>query len=136
MNYFGIKAVSAGFLLCTVGCGSVPVKNYDYTTEGSKEIMTYSAYVFDDNCASKPFNITMIEKPSNGTITIKQAPGTIGEDSELETGPNCAGKPVNAQEIFYSANEGFTGTDEFMFEITSAEIDDEVTRSKIVVNVE
>ncbi len=134
MTNFGLRALSIGFLLCAVGCASAPVEKYDYTTEGSNEVRAYSAYLIDDDCTPKTFDIKMTEKPSNGIITIKQAPGKIGDSAELETNPNCVGEPVNAQEVYYSAKEGFTGTDEFTIEISSEDIA-VAGRTKIVVNV-
>jgi len=134
MANFGLKVVSIGFLLCNVGCTSVPVQNYDHTTNGTSAVMTYQAHFWDGDCTTKPFNIKFIEKPSNGTITIKDAPKKIAEGADIGDNQDCAGKPVTGKEVYYTAHKGFNGTDEFLIEITSTGIS-EARRSKIVVNV-
>ncbi len=125
---------SIGFLLFSVGCASIPVQSYDHSTNGTNEVMTYQAHFWDGDCATKAFNIRMLEKPSNGTITIKDVQKTIGEGADLGTNQFCSGKKVMGKELYYTANEGFTGTDEFMVEISSTGISG-ARRSKITVDV-
>lgn len=127
--------LSIGLLLCSAGCGNIPVKNYDYTTNGTDEIMTYQAFYHDADCASKSSNIRFIEKPSNGTITIKNARKTITNGADGGVNQNCAGKPVIGREIYYTAKEGFSGIDEFVVEISSTGIAG-TSQSKITVNVQ
>jgi len=130
----GLRVLSIGALLCSAGCGTIPVQNYDYSANGTSEIMTYQAHFWDGHCATKPFHIRFIEKPANGTITIKQARKTIGERADLGTNNTCSGKSVMGKEVYYAAKEDFTGVDEFLIEISTTGLA-EVKRTKITVDV-
>jgi hypothetical protein len=85
---------------------------------GKKTLMHEYANWHLLNCSPHPGTVTVVTKPSNGTLTTGTGPYVININRFTGTKSNCAGKRITAFRVYYASKPGFRGTDSFVVNAT------------------
>lgn len=116
-------------------CGTIPEKQFSYSSRGGPEVRTIVSQGYDRYCATKRPNIQIKDKPANGTVSIRD------EEMKIPEGPadvgrkgNCAGRKVIARVVYYIPNDGFKGRDEMLLDVVLPGTAG-VSRARVSVNV-
>jgi hypothetical protein len=130
--------LSAGMALS--GCVSAPIggaKQSQFSgriAPGKKTRITGASLVKPD-CTFAGFPYTgIIKQPTHGRIDIEHGPVA----AKFPKGSNayfCSGKSVQGNNIFYTSNPGFVGTDQFTARLTGLNTDGTVQDRTFVVHV-
>ena len=116
-------------------CGTIPVKEYSYSSWEGKQTRTIRLHGIDRFCATKRPNIQIKEKPSNGTISIKDEEMKIpGGPADIGSKGPCIGRSVIGRVVYYTPNDGFKGKDDMLIDVVfPGSIG--VSRKRVSVNV-
>lgn len=130
--------LSAGMALS--GCVSAPIggaKQSQFSgraAPGKKTRITGASLVKPD-CTFAGFPYTgIIKQPAHGRIDIEHGPVA----AKFPKGSNayfCSGKSVQGNNIFYTSNPGFVGTDQFTARLTGLNTDGTVQDRTFVIHV-
>ena len=88
---------------------------------------------FDEGCKLRYVQkITIVDAPANGRVDQRPGEVTIGENWVGKK--SCAGTRLNGVKVYYTPNQGFTGTEHFSFDVTYARF--RTVRANVEVKVE
>jgi len=122
-------------MLTLAACGSIPVKEYNYSSWGGAESRTVSYHGIDRDCATKRPNIKVLESPANGTISIRDEKMKIpGGPADIGSKGTCIGRNVIGRVVYYTPNDGFKGKDEMLIDVVFPGIAG-VSRSRVSLTV-
>lgn len=122
------------------GCVSAPIggaKQIQFSTRiapGKKTKITGASLVKQD-CTFASFPYTgIIKPPAHGKVEVEHGPvaAKFPKDSPAHV---CSGKTVQGNNIFYTSNPGFVGTDQFTVRLTGLNTDGTVQDGTFVVHV-
>ncbi|MGV1835042.1 hypothetical protein ACQZ6C_09795 [Rhizobium rhizogenes] len=122
------------------GCVSAPIggaKQSQFSgrvAPGKKTRITGASLVKPD-CTFAGFPYTgIIKQPAHGKVEVEHGPVA----AKFPKGSNayfCSGKSVQGNNIFYTSNPGFVGTDQFTARLTGLNTDGTVQDRTFVVHV-
>jgi hypothetical protein len=122
------------------GCVSAPIggaKQIQYSRNvgsGKKTHITGASLVKPD-CTFATFPYTgIVKQPAHGKVEVEHGPvaATFPKGSNAYI---CSGKTVQGNNIFYTSNPGFVGTDQFTVRLTGLNTDGTVQDGTFVVHV-
>jgi len=111
-------------------CGTIPVKEYSYSSRSGSESRTVQYHGIDQHCATKRPNIRIKQKPANGTISIRDEKMKIpGGPADIGSKGPCIGRTVIGRVVYYTPNDGFTGKDEILIDVSKRSLSAAIAES-------
>lgn len=122
------------------GCVSAPISGAKQTqfskriAPGTKTKITGASIVKQDcTFAALPYT-GIIKPPAHGKVDVEHGP-VAAKFAKESPAFVCSGRPVQGNNIFYTPNPGFVGTDQFTVRLTGLNTDGKVQDATFVLHV-
>jgi hypothetical protein len=129
----GVEAAGSSSMPSGSQPAGIPVvRNFVISAHSGSESVVRSHASWDANCGTRAApSIAWIEKPKNGTVTIRDE--MVLAESSWNGSTKCLGKEYMGVRIYYTPIEGFHGQDEIVYRADASSTSSEV---HVVVNVQ
>ncbi|QRY33289.1 MULTISPECIES: Ig-like domain-containing protein [unclassified Variovorax] len=112
-------AVLAALALCTVAHaqkGTPREHTWQRSTTAGQEVRIFTYVQQRSDCSQGPDPVVTIRtKPAHGTVSVR--PGSVTVGPPRFGAVDCSGRTLSGQGIWFVPEPGFSGTDQFDYEV-------------------